>query len=79
MQNAQSVTAQLDEIYTFLNDKKPRLFCLSETHLIENIDDLEINVNNYSLARLDSLRRSTGGVLFYIRNDIKYSIDKQFG
>lgn len=52
----------------------PALLALSETRLIPDIEDSEVNVPGYWVARCDSENRNTGGVILYIRNDIKYEV-----
>lgn len=46
---------------------KPAVLALSETRLIVDIEDSEINVPGYSVVRCDAENRSTGGVMLYIR------------
>lgn len=74
----QSVTAHFDEIEHFINSENPLILCLTETHLTENIDDREVIIENYNLVRLDSLSRATGGVLLYIKNHLKFVVDKTY-
>lgn len=52
----------------------PAILALSETRLIDDIEDSEVNVPGYSIARCDAENRNTGGVVLYVRNDIKYEI-----
>lgn len=53
-------------------NRKPDVLCLSETHVTQDIDDFELSLNNYSLIRTNSTNARTGGVLTYIKNNIKY-------
>lgn len=39
-----------------------------------NIEDSEISVQGYGVARCDTKNRNTGGVMMYIRNKIKYNV-----
>lgn len=52
----------------------PALLALSETRLITEIEDSEVNVPEYNVVRCDAENRNTGGVMLYIRNDIKYDV-----
>lgn len=52
----------------------PAILALSETRLIPEIEDSEVNVPGYSAVRCDSENRNTRGVILYIRNDIKYEV-----
>lgn len=53
---------------------KPAVLALSETRLIEDIEDSEINMPGYSVVRCDAENRNTGGVMLYIRDNIRYEI-----
>lgn len=53
---------------------KPAVLALSETRLIADIEDSEINVPGYSVVRCDAENRNTGGVMLYIRDNIRYEI-----
>lgn len=54
----------------------PAILALAETRLTVEIEDNEVNVPGYSIVRCDSRceSRYTGGVLVYVRNDIKYKV-----
>ena len=52
----------------------PAMLALSETRLISEIEDSEVNVPGYSIIRCDAENRNTGGVVMYIRDDIRYEI-----
>jgi len=49
----------------------PATLGLSESRLIPEIEDSEVNVPGYSVVKCDSENRNTGGVILYIRDDIK--------
>lgn len=53
---------------------KPAIFTLSETRLTADIDDSEINMADYYIIRCDGETRNTGGVVFYVRQDVKCEI-----
>lgn len=50
------------------------ILALSETRLTVEIEDSEVNVPGYSIVRCDAENRNTGGVLLYVRDDIKFRI-----
>lgn len=69
------MTAHIEEIeHQVMKKRNPAILALSETRLITDIEDSEMNVPVYSIARCDAESRNTGGVMLYIRNDIKYEI-----
>ncbi|KAJ8927313.1 hypothetical protein NQ314_020227 [Rhamnusium bicolor] len=69
--NSQSLLSKYDEISNLILTFKPLIVCLGETRLIEDINDNEINIFGYNILRVDSCNRHTGGVLMYLRKDVK--------
>lgn len=62
-----------DEIFhQIMKKRNPAVVALSETRVDANIEDSEINIGGYSQVRCDAENRYTGGVVVYIRNDIKF-------
>src|SRR5436190_4025821 len=73
--NAKSLMAHRDEIqHQIMKKINPAFLALSETRLTEDIEDSEVNVPGYSMVRCNAENRNTGGVVLYVRNDIKYEI-----
>ena len=74
--NITSLLKHIDELRVFLNDQNIDVLAINETRLNESIFDQEVNVQGYDVIRRD---RSTngrfgGGVCFYIRSNISYSV-----
>lgn len=46
----------------------------SETCLTNEINDFEIDIENYKIERCDSHSRHTGGVVAYIKQSINYKV-----
>lgn len=62
--NAQSLMAHKDEIqHQIMKKLNPAVIALSESRLIAEISDSEINVPGYSVVRSDAENRNTGGLL----------------
>ena len=66
----------IDELRIFLNDQNIDVLAINETRLNESISDQDVKVQGYDIVRCD---RSTngrfgGGVCFYIRSKINYSV-----
>jgi len=58
--------AHQEEIqHQIMKKMNPVILALSESKLIPEIEDSEVNVPGYSVVRCDSENRSTGG-LYYI-------------
>lgn len=57
-----------------IRNKKPKLVFMSETRLVEDIDEKEVNVKLYKLIRCDLYTRSTGGVAILVRSGIEYKV-----
>lgn len=71
--NVQSFLPHKDQLVVLVNQVKPKLLILSETRVTEDIKDVEIQIQNYNVLRCDSSNRYTGGVMVYVRNDVKVS------
>ena len=71
-----SLLKHIDELRVFLNDQNIDVLDINETRLNESISDQEVKIQRYDIIRRD---RSTngrfgGGVCFYIRSNINYSV-----
>jgi len=65
--------AHQEEIqYQIMKKMNPAILALSESRLISEIEDSEVNVPGYSVVRCDSENRSTEGVILYIRSRKKF-------
>lgn len=73
-QNIQSLVAHVDELSVFAEANKPEVICVTETHVTVDIQDNELLIHGYNILRIDSNSRYTGGVAFYIKRGIKYSL-----
>lgn len=73
--NAQSLMAHKDEMqHQIMKKINPAIIALSETRLIAEIEDCEVNISGYSMIRCDAENRNTGGVALYVRDDISYEV-----
>ena len=50
--------------------ENPMFISLTETHLMDGINDAEISIGHYTPYRADRKGRSHGGVITYVRNDL---------
>lgn len=67
--------AHLDELQHHIMKKmNPAIVALSEARLTDDNDDSEVNVSGYSLIRCNAENKFTGGVVLYVRDNIKYDI-----
>ena len=63
--NARSIIPKFDELCALVEIHSPKLICIVETWLCDNITDSELSIPNYELIRLDRNRHG-GGVLIYV-------------
>jgi hypothetical protein len=75
--NAQGMLSNKDEIEMLMNKEKPVFLGLTETHVTEDFEDQEVEIKEYNVWRSDSDSRHTGGVLFYVREDILSRVVKK--
>ncbi|XP_024874869.1 uncharacterized protein LOC112456507, partial [Temnothorax curvispinosus] len=67
--------AHKDEIqHLFMKRRRPTILALTETRLTPEIEDSEVNVPGYSVVRCDAENRNTGGVLLYVKENIKFKV-----
>ncbi len=57
-----------------INELKPAVVCISETHITEEISEVEVEIPGYAHVTSNSNSRHTGGVIIYILQDLKYKI-----
>ena len=69
--NARSVINKTDELELYVVKETPNLICITESLANANIGDGEINMNGYTVFRRDRKNRVGGGVLLYVKNNIK--------
>jgi hypothetical protein len=57
-----------------LHDNNIDVLCISETHLTDNISDMELHINGYSITRLDrqQIDKTHGGILCYVKDNIAF-------
>ena len=62
---------RFDHLYNYIcRDNCYDVVALTETHLSRNIDDNEINIENYTLFRIDRNRHG-GGIAIYCRSELQ--------
>lgn len=69
--NASGITTNFDEIKAIVDDKKPAVVVLVETHLTEEINANLFAIDGYSMFNCLSHSRHTGGVTMYVRNSFQ--------
>lgn len=72
--NARGVINNYDEIQLLSDNLKPIIIIASETHLIEQVDNSEVNIKSFNLIRCDSNSTSTGGTAMYIKRNVNYTV-----
>ena len=72
--NVNSLSAHIAEIRILLAENPLDILAINETKLNESDQDNEVYVPEYEIVRRDRLRDGGGGVCFYIRTNINYSI-----
>ena len=72
--NVNSLSAHIDEIHILLAENPLDILAINETKFNESNQDNEVYVPEYEIVRRDRLLDGGGGVCFYIRTNINYSI-----
>jgi len=63
-----------DEIEVMLHRIAPSLAGFTETHVTQEVENHELYISSYAYVRDNSETSRTGGVLLYIKEEIKYKI-----
>ena len=71
--NARSVLYKHDLLLSESVSHSPDVICLTETWLVPEITDNELNINGYHLVRLDRDRHG-GGVAIFINDSLSFSV-----
>lgn len=72
--NVQGLTGNISKLKVLIEVKKPICVILTETHVTSEIQNVEIEIDNYDLIRCDSHSRHTGGVIFYVLKSAKRKV-----
>ncbi|CAH3132643.1 unnamed protein product, partial [Porites lobata] len=74
--NINSLSAHIDELRILLSGRPIDILAINETKLDDTISDNEIHISGYESIRSDRSTngRSGGGVCFFIRSEINYSV-----
>jgi exonuclease III len=75
--NAQSVLSKIAEIEIILHQEKPDVVAVAESRTTEDVMTTELKIIGYRILRLDFSSRFTGGVLFYVRNGLKFAFQQK--
>lgn len=76
--NIQGLTTNKNELEAFVNKHEPWIICLTETHITNEIEDVEIKLKGYTHIRCNSNSRHTGGVILYVSKELEYENERVF-
>ena len=77
--NMRGLLKHLDEPRMFSDEHKPHLICLNETNLDSDVADNELRLEGFHKIFRNDRIRDGGGVVIYVRNNIKCKILEDFG
>lgn len=69
--NIQSFLANKTELCWLVKQWTPVIVCLTETHITQEINEIERHIEGYKYFSCDSTSRHTGGSMIFIKNEIK--------
>lgn len=72
--NARSVIANFEKIEVLTNKYKPKIIMCTEARINEQITSSEYKIDGYKCVECWSQNRHTGGVIIYIKSNIKHKI-----
>lgn len=65
--NVQVFLCHKDEVEEFARQNSPWLLFLHETHVTQDVEDIELEIEGYNIVRCNTESSHTGGVLIYIK------------
>ena len=72
--NICKLTTHIDELRILLANNDIDIISINETKLDEVISDNEVSIPGYDIIRRDRLSNGGGGICFYVRSSIEYSL-----
>lgn len=72
--NCQGYINNRDAIQELIANWNPKILCLVETHIDNNIEEDEIKINGYKHIKCVTHNRRTGGILIYLHQNIKFKL-----
>lgn len=66
--------ANFNEIELLCTNLKPSLLACSEARITNDIDEVEYDIPGYNVITCHSLSRHTGGVVIYIKSNLKFKV-----
>ena len=72
--NINKLTTHIDELRILLAYNEIDIISINETKLDENIGNNEVDIPGYTIVRRDRTTNGGGGVCFYIRNSIQFTV-----
>ena len=72
--NINQLTTHIDELRILLANNDIDIIFINETKLNESIQDHEVHIPGYEIIRRDRLTKGGGGVCFYVKNSINFTV-----
>ena len=72
--NINQLTTHIDELRILLANNDIDIISINETKLNESIQDHEVHIPGYEIIRRDRLTKGGGGVCFYVKNSINFTV-----
>ena len=72
--NINQLTTHIDELRILLANNDIDIISINETELNESIRDHEVHIPGYEVIRRDRLNKCGGGICFYVKNSINFTV-----
>ena len=72
--NINKLITHIDQLRILLADNEIDILSFNETKLNETISDNEVNISGYDIIRRDRITNGGGGVCFYVKSSINFTI-----
>lgn len=70
--NSQGFLHNKEDIENLVVNNKPKIICLTETHVTDDISETELKIENYDMVQCITRNGRTGGVMTFVQKKIKF-------
>jgi len=70
--NIQGFTSNVGQLEYLINQQKPIIVCLAETHISDDIGANELHILGYKYTSTNSQSRHTGGTIIYVKEEYNF-------
>lgn len=70
--NIAGIKTNLTQLKHLISQRKPLVVCLAESHITDDLETWEIDIEGYQWVSTNSSSKHTGGCIIYIKEEVKF-------